>query len=215
MSHKKTEPISYAEYLADQISDPTLDYEKAVKNVSARADAISPVRGSTAEILGNAGLSESGYAAFLSEQAKNVKESGLADAAENYRNSRQTSLKSYSDYLKTVAEQNAVSFDSVVSAIKKKGTVEESAAYDYALGEGLSEADARLAAKTATEETLTALKKKILAVVQRDGMGREHAIAYAVGQGLPETYAEEIGDYADSWNRIYNKSDSIKEYYNK
>lgn len=214
MSQVKITPKTYREYLAEDLCDPALAYDDAVKNVSLRADGISPVKGA-AEALSDAGLLKSGYAAYLKKQADDALAKGYANAAKEYRNSRDTSFKSYGDYLKNVAEKNAVSYENVYNAIKKKGTVKESEAYEYALEEGLSDADARRAAKTATEETLTALKKKIIAVVQRDGMGREHAIAYAVGQGLPEEFAEEIGDYADSWNRIYKKSDSIKEFYNQ
>ncbi|GEM_PF-3892807 len=215
MSTKITKAKSFREYLANELSDPALTYEAAVRNVSTEADGKTPTYGKTAEALGSGGLLQGGYASYLSAQAEKNKEKGLAQAAKTYRSDLASSAKSYSEYLASVAKQNAAGFESVVTAIKKAGTLDEKTAYDYAKGTGLSDIDAERAAKTATEQTADALKKKIIAAVQRDGMSREHAVAYAIGQGLSEEAAAEIGDYADTWNRIYTKSDSIKEYYNQ
>lgn len=213
MSTKWNTPKSYSEYLTSIQKDPTLDYENTVKNVSLEADAASPTRGKSAEALASYGLTNSGYAAFLKNEAEAAKKSALSDAKSAYQTATAKTANAYRDYVEDFLDKNNTSFESVVSSIKRNGTVNEADAYTYALRAGLPENYAKIAANAATVYNINELKKSVIEAVQRDGMGREHAIAYAKGQGLSDELAEEIGDYADSWNRIYKKSDSIQEYY--
>ena len=178
--------------LSDDVRKLTLDYRKDNGDY-----------GILAEKLHGMGLSSSGYSNYLNEKAYSDMKSGIADAKKQFAQNEQENLVRYADY--TDAQKKK--FTGIVNSIENAGMIDFDSAYEYAVNSGLSENDAKMAAKTANDIVRKRLKDSIMKTVISKNLTKQQTLQYALSLGLNKDDAAELSYYADYINGYFNSSD--------
>ena len=173
--------------LGERLSGIEADYMKAL-----------PTYGRTAEQLGSAGLGGSGYSEYLKGLAYLDMQKQKKGAREDYEGALKDAYKSYADYLESSAKRQQSLLSDTVKAITSESILDFDAAYRFAVTRGLSESDAKAAAKTAVDEVSRAVKARVISTIVSEGLTREGAVSYALALGLSSEIAEELGVFAET-----------------
>ena len=135
-----------------------------------------------------------------------------ANAKETYAKNELSNRRGFSDYVESVEKRLSSDYKNTVSEIESLGITDENEAYELAISKGLSEEEAALVAKGASENARKKLRDKALLTILNKNYGEKQAFQYAVAVGLPEDVANELSMYADMINRDGNYSSDYLEY---
>lgn len=159
-------------------------------------------RGAGAERLFDKGLEDSGYARYLSEQAKKSFESEKqALAAENDAR-KEKNLSGYARYLTSHEESQKSLTRKVTESIGKGESLDLENAYRVALAAGLTEENARAAAEIGIGEAKKQATAQLLEMILEKRLQAYRVKQYALKMGFSEEEAETFGAYAKDINSV-------------
>jgi polyhydroxyalkanoate synthesis regulator phasin len=204
---KRESPESYADWLmkngvnaekilSDRTSIINSDYAKALSGYGKNAEALSGL-----------GLTASGYSDYLKGKAYSVMQSQKQKAISDYTESLRKNASEYSDYMTKITSETNEKIRKTVNDIVKKGFINYEDAYNYAVTVGLSEDDAKAAAKGGSDSARTELKREVMKAIKNSALNKNEAYNYALGVGLTKEEAAILASYADNMNKYFDLSD--------
>ena len=171
---------------------------------AARAFAANTLtHGTGAERLFDKGLEESGYARYLSDQAKkSFEEQKKALATENAAR-KEKDLSGYARYLTSHEESQKSLTRRVTESIGKGKSFDLENAYRVALASGLTEKNARIAAEVGIEAAKKRMTSHIIEAIIDKKLSQRRTVEYAKRLGFSDAEAESFGAYAEQINGVY------------
>ena len=194
----KNEKIGdYATYLS-RIGELSSEGAEALAATDTQTAKSIATYGSKAAQLSDMGLSESGYADYLTGVAYAERRQAREALAKSERQSYASALMAE----KEQAEKNRLS---ALAKIRSASIMDEDAAYRYALALGLEESEAREVAAQAVDSYVNS-QTRLASVLQyciEQGFYRQQALAYATALGYGESDANRIADMIDTYRSMY------------
>ena len=222
---------SVGDYAISKLSRP--DERSAADGKLFASLASGAEYGRSGERLSSLGLSDSGYARYLSEISKKQKaellkkktagydrtDSGYADYLSKYVN-RATNLyeKENASDEKRRAEvaREREKYEqlriTVSDRIIKDELINYDKAYALALSMGLDSTDASTVAKAASDEAHEKIRLEVLEMIILNDLSSEKALAYAMSRGLTEEDADILAEAAKEINEDLKYDDTSKTY---
>ena len=199
-----------AESYADWLSKNGVNAEKILSdrtNVinSDYAKAISGY-GKNAESLSRLGLTGSGYSDYMKGRAYSVMQSEKQKALSVYADNVKKNASGYSDYVSKITSETNEKIRKTVNDIVAKGFINYEDAYNYAVTIGLSEDDAKAAAKGGSDSARSELKYEVMKAIKNSALNKNEAYNYALGVGLTKEEAAILASYADNMNKYFDLS---------
>ena len=167
--------------LGERLSDIEADYMRSL-----------PTYGKNAEALGQTGLLSGGYSEYLKGLAYQDMQKQKTNARRDYEGALRDAYKSYGEYLDSKAKTQQSLINDTIDAITGESILDYDAAYRFAVTRGLSEVDAKAAAKSAVDEVTRAVKTRVISAIVAQGLTREGAVSYAIAMGLSPEVAKEL-----------------------
>ena len=162
--------------------------------------------GSTAENLSSRGLTNSGYASFLSDMAEKRFKSSVAKEQTKFITEKAKSYAGYENYLKEAENARKKSYDSAIIKLRASGLMNFEDAYSEALKLGLTESDAKSAAEKSTGELIEKARLKVVSAIVNKRLTSAQAEKYASSLGLNSDAAKELSEIA------YEINESVKNH---
>ena len=160
----------------------------------------APTQGLSAERLFGKGLSNSGYARFLGDEAarsfQNAKKSYIEDSA----SALEKNLSGYSRYLTSHEEGQASLRKQIIDRIGKGGSFNTETAYQIALSSGLTDENARVAASLGVAAAKEKATSRLLEMILEERLKDYRVMEYARTMGFNEEEVERFGAYAREIN---------------
>ena len=247
MAEKKTLEEFIKEYVDKKIEDGEIkgvgDY--AISKLSKPVDrgitegklfaslASGAEYGRGGERLSSLGLSDSGYARYISEISEKQKADLLKQKTVGYDGTN----SGYSDYLAkyvsratSLYEKEAASDEkkraevarerekyeklrtTVSDRIIKDELINYDKAYALALSMGLDSTDATAVAKEASEEAHEKIRLEVLEKIILNGLSSDKALTYAMSRGLTEDDADILAEAAKEINEDIERNELSKTY---
>ena len=198
--------LGYAEFVKQNAGEePTADYHEAMRKAARAYGEGGAGYGQTGEALAGAGLSGSGYAAYLDDENERTRKETEAAADRERREGELALERSYGEYLAKHARGQESRMTTAVRTLLSDNFADAEDAYRYALSIGLEdgraetvrEMSAAYGADGYRDASLSA-RIAMLNYISRSHMGYEEAYRYALALGAPEETAERIARYAES-----------------
>ena len=211
MAYQK--PKSYREFLEIYGNGRNTDstYKEARREAQATYDSQRSTYGAGAESLASAGLTGSGYAAYLDTKAKRSLESTSAKLALAQDNANRTQYASYQKYLDGIEKQKLSAKTQLYRSLVSIRMTNLDSALRLAGVYGLSKEEARESAQSAVEASIQTLKQEIMDKIRTERTSGERAAYYGETYGLPEEVIQELRAFAE---RLYGKSTEGLSYEN-
>ena len=208
---RENDPASFSSWIRKSgttvQNDLTPDKAASVKARSA------PTHGIHAERLFEKGLSTSGYANYLADEAersfKNAKQKYEQDTA----SALEKNLSGYARYLTSHEEGQASLRKQMIDRIGKGESFNTESAYQIALSAGLTDENARVAASlgvTAAKERATS---RLLEMILDMRLKDTRAMEYARSMGFNDEEIEKFGAYAREINATKNTSSFPDDFF--
>ena len=196
---KQNAPDSFSVWLRKQGAAAST----AGADSAARAFAANTLTHCTgAERLFDKGLEESGYARYLSDQAKkSFEEQKKALATENAAR-KEKDLSGYARYLTSHEESQKSLTRRVTESIGKGKSFDLENAYRVALAAGLTEENARAAAEIGIGAAKKQATAQLLEMILEKRLQANRVKKYALEIGFSEQEAETFGAYAKDINAV-------------
>ena len=214
MKRKSIRTESYKEWLEEQqkIAAEANQARAALASESARADV---GYGQTAESLGQASVTDSGYAARLSERLNEQRSAAASDIAEKTASEQAESERAYLDRVTAAREK-------VKSALVSRHATDYASAYRYAIYNGLEKQEAKKVANEAILEvqdtdytaTSSTTRMQVLNRIISYQLGYDAAYRYALACGLNRTDAEAVARAANDVNQARTHLLQYTDFYN-
>jgi hypothetical protein len=208
---KKNKKKSYAEWLTERGSTTASDYSEVLSLAHVNA-AGTPTYGAKAEELAAAGLSGSGYAAYLSKKGELEKGELYRGINERYNAEVAAEKEDYYAYSDDFDEDMERKRVSVIENIKRSKIVSFADAYALAVNKGLSEEEALAAAKSGTDAAVGIVKEDVIQKIFEEHLTYSEAHALAKSLGLEDEDAKKLGEFAkqysgygDSYGKSYSE----------
>ena len=206
---KRESPESYADWLmkngvnaekilSDRTSIINSDYAKALSGYGAGAESLSRL-----------GLTGSGYSDYIKGRAYSVMQGEKQKAISDYTENIRKNASGYSEYISKITSENNEKIRKTVNDIVKKGFINYDDAYNYAVTVGLSEEDAKAAAKGGSDSAREELKHEVMKAIKNSALTKNEAFNYALGVGLTNEEAAILADYADKMNQYFDLPDDV------
>jgi len=201
----------YRKWLKTNGIDSGAIYDESIKDITADYAKAKSEYGALGESLGNLGLTASGYSDYLNGKAYSEMQKRKAGARGRYIKNEAENRKGYGEYLSNLAKTEAAEYENTVNEIISSGIMDFDEAYELAIGKGLNEASAELAAKAAGDSVRKKVRENALKTIVSQNFGKTQAKEYALALGLSEAEADELADYANKINRDnYYSSDYLQ-----
>ena len=123
-----------------------------------------------------------------------------AGAKAAYSENERKNRKGYGEYIEKLEREARDIYENTVASITKAGIMDYEDAYAYAIGAGLTEENAALAAKSAGVAVRKQIWNNAVKTVIEKSYNEKQAREYALLLGLSEEEANELGKYADQIN---------------
>lgn len=209
---KSSSKESYADWLKSNGVNSEKIYSDSIRDITADYERAKSSYGAAAESLAELALSQSGYSDYLTANAYSAMQKRKAGAMNKYAENEAQNRSGYQSYLKEVSNAEEKAYKSVVSDLTSDGILDYEQAYNYAIGAGLSEENAILAAKTANDTVRKNLKQSAVKTIIAQGLNKKQAKEYALAIGLSEEDAEELSEYAGEINTYAYLDSGYLEY---
>lgn len=197
---KAGEKTSYADWLSLNGINSEGIYRDSLKDINGDYIRAKSEYGTLAERLGQLGLSSAGYSDYLSGKAYSEMQKRKAGAKAAYSENERKNRKGYGEYLEKQVKEAREIYENTVASITKAGIMNYEDAYAYAIGAGLTEENAALAAKSAGDAVRKQIWNTAVKTVIEKSYNEKQAREYALLLGLSEEEANELGKYADRIN---------------
>lgn len=207
----------YSDWLKEHGVDAEKIYSSKIASVEGNYLKTSPSYGKVAEKLSGIGLLNSGYYDYLNKKASGDYKKSRDAIETEYIKNRSENINGYADYVEKTLNESELSqknkIDSVISTLRAMGSINFEVAYDYALSQGLSEAEAENAATHAIERSRKSAKQQVATAIVNKRLTREQAKNYSLAMGLGQKDSEELSEFAYLINEHsgYKDSDSVLE----
>lgn len=209
---KSSSADSYADWLKANGVNAEKIYSDSIRDITADYERAKSEYGNKAESLAKLGLTASGYSDYLSANAYSAMQKRKAGARDKYAENEASNRSGYAKYLNEITEGESKAYKSIVSAITNEGILDYEEAYNYAVGAGLSEENAKLAAKTASDMVRRDVRERVIKTIIAQNFNKKQAKEYALALGLDENDAEELAKYASEINEYSYFGDDYLEY---
>ncbi len=195
LENRKTQDFS--EYLLRYGNDPRPAYEKTLAGAREAYLRARPSYGTVGDSLARSGLSSSGYAGFLAEEARDTLKKGTRAATAAYTDALKEEERSYRDFLDKEQKESETLRSTLERRLISMNMTDRDTAYAYLVSGGLSDTDAR-----ATAENVLRIvsEKKRDEVIERSlhyGYDGKLAYQFAITEGLTPEDAAEIAAFAE------------------
>ncbi len=212
-THLENGPMSYATYKAENGTDATMGYQRALQEAGISAALASSDYGTTAESLRQQGISSSGYRDYLTR----VGVDNLASIEEGLRrdmeDTERRNVQGYLSYLSTYGEEQQRIGRRVSETLISRGIINSDSAYNYAIQSGLSPEMAKQVVESSYGVIRQRLIDEIMTKTLMLELDAESAELYARHMGLSNSDAAYIGRTAEKLIDNYiNMSDSFREH---
>jgi hypothetical protein len=185
-------------------------YRDSLKDINGDYIRAKSEYGTLAERLGQLGLSSGGYSDYLNGKAYSEMQKRKAGAKSAYSENERKNRKGYGEYIEKLEKEARDTYENTVASITKAGIMNYDDAYAYAIGAGLTEENAVLAAKSAGDAVRKQVWNNAIKTVIEKSYNEKQAREYALLLGLSEEEANELGEYASKINsRGYYSSDYL------
>lgn len=199
---KKLGAKGYSEWLGKNTYSPSRTYSDAIAEARTSYALSLPGYAETSEKLSDAGLGKSGYSSYLASTAKSTYESAVKEAQRAAGKSAAESALSYEKYINQLSESREKLKNDLYNELVGDYVTDIDYAYERALSAGLTEAESREIAKSATSKTRTTLFRRAVSSIISKTLTKEQATEYASSIGLPEKDVEELGMIAHIINQM-------------
>ena len=190
---------SYAKWMAQNGYTPRQDYNEALTDASRTYDRSLAGYGVTAEALGQMGLTDSGYSAYIDQTAKDRLAQSTAKAQTEYADTMAKAERGYAAYLRSQGSR----IKSAISALNREGIQDYDTAYAYATAAGLDKGSATTLAtyvanmtNRAVSQTAIRQRMSMLTQMVRLNLPKDVAYQYALSCGVTEDVAKELAEAA-------------------
>lgn len=191
----------------------------ALKAADRQYAASQPGYGKSGDALAEAGLLDSGYAAYLAGIAYAARQSSRAQAQ---RDMRREAASGYASYVNQKESERQSALTQVTNKLLQNGITDKNAAYTLALQYGLGRTDARRTAENIGNITgvgSAQLRRTVLDNIISLGMRAEYGKQYAMVCGLSEEEAERVAQVAEASylakNLGYSSYANMADYYDR
>lgn len=174
----------------------------------------APTHGVHAERLFEKGLSSSGYASFLADEAERAFKSAKQKYEQDSASALEKNLSGYARYLTSHEEGQASLRKQMIDRIGSGESFDTETAYQIALSSGLTDENARVAASlgvTAAKEKATS---RLLEMILDQRLKENRVMEYARSMGFTEEEVEKFGAYAKQINSSKNASSFPDNFFN-
>ena len=209
---KSSSKESYSDWLISNGINSEKIYSDSIRDITGDYERAKSGYGSLGESLAELGLTASGYSDYLAANAYSTMQKRKMGAKNKYAENEAENRSGYSNYLREISDAASKAYKSVVTAISNEGIMDYEKAYNYAVGAGLSEDDAKLAAKTASDIVRKSIRQSIIKAIVSKGFNKKQAKDYSLALGLSEAEAEELGKYAAEINEYEHFDSEYLEY---
>ena len=209
---KSSSVNSYADWLKANGVNAEKIYSDSIRDITADYERAKSEYGNKAESLAKLGLTASGYSDYLSANAYSTMQKRKAGARDKFAENEAKNRSGYTSYLNEIIDKEGKAYKSIVSAITSQGIMNYEEAYNYAVGAGLSEENAKLAAKTASDMVRRDVREKVIKTIIAQNFNKKQAKEYALALGLDESDADELASYAGEINEYVHFDDDYLEY---
>lgn len=168
--------------------------------------------GKRAERLAARGLTDSGYAAYISNREKRQSETRINDAKAGALITEANNEAAYKDYLTELGNKAKKIRDSIIKKLSDSMITDYDRVYDLASRLGLSDSDADTVARLTTETAIKKLSDRAITDVVNKRLSKEQARKYAENLGLPEEEVEKIANYAEFMNQKIDYNETQGNY---
>jgi hypothetical protein len=162
----------------------------------------APTQGLAAEGLFGKGLSNSGYARFLGDEAKRSFQNAKKLYAEDSASALEKNLSGYARYLTSHEEGQASLRKQMIDRIGKGGSFNTETAYQIALSSGLTDENAKVAASLGVAAAKEKATSRLLEMILAERLKDYRAMEYAREMGFNEEEIEKFGAYAREINDV-------------
>lgn len=188
-------------------------YSDAIGSLYANSKKNLSAFGANSHKIGNKGLQNSGYAAYIDSLAKNAFKSGANSIGDTFAKNEANARSSYASYLESYADKQSTVKRNVMTHLIKNDVADLTTAIACGMSAGLSREDAEAVGRSVYEVTKQSLFNKILEKSVTLGLDKDGAKTLAMKMGISEsdadTFAEEVEDMLKYYRSI---SDDYLEY---
>lgn len=160
----------------------------------------APTQGLAAEGLFDKGLSGSGYARFLGEEAARSFQNAKKAYAEDSASALEKNLSGYARYLTSHEEGQASLRKQMIDRIGKGESFNTETAYQIALSAGLTDENAKVAASLGVAAAKEKATSRLLEMILEERLKDYRVMEYARSMGFNEEEVERFGAYAREIN---------------
>lgn len=197
---------SYADFISESYgTEPRLAHERALSDAAREYSESAVGYGRRGEALADAGLMDSGYAAYLEQERERAFDEAKLEANRELRAWESLAKQGYAKYLEEYRKTQESRMSSAVRILLSDNFGSGEQAYRYGLSIGLEDERAQMlrdmseayGADQFRDSTLSA-RINMLNNITGKHMSYEQAYRYALALGAPEETAERIARYAES-----------------
>ena len=192
------EKKKYAEWLKENGKDSGTSYAAALTAARTKLQQSLPTYGAVAERVNSIGLSKAGYSEYLKSAAENAYKRSVKEATDKRDAIDTENEAAYRSYSEAYDKDQAEKLRRVISTLAATDKLDYGAMLKLGVESGLSEKNAKAAAKAGYESVLSKLRRIALSTVEENGHDFEDAYNYGISLGLPEDEALYLAAYAES-----------------
>ncbi len=200
---KSNSKDSYEAWLRSNGINAEKIYTDSIKEIEADYKTKLASYGSEAEAVAKLGLSGSGYSDYINGKAYSEMQREKSKARSIYSENSVKNERGYQNYINAYNKEQLEKFDDVVKTINRNDIIDYETAYKYAVSQGLSDDDAKAAAKIASDTAKKALKDYVMKIIVNNGLSETEAKEFAIGLGLSEEEAANLGAHAKEISNYY------------
>ena len=160
----------------------------------------APTHGRAAEGLFGKGLSNSGYARFLADEAERSFQNAKKVYAEDSASTLEKNLSGYAKYLTSHEEGQASLRKQMIERIGRGESFDTEGAYQIAIAAGLTEENARAAATLGVAAAKERATSRLLEMILEQRLQAARVTEYARSMGFNDEEVERFAAYAKQIN---------------
>ena len=186
----------YQAYIAAESRKIDDTYSSAIEKLYSDSARAKAGYGTTAEMLGDMGLTNSGYAKYVDSRINESLKSGISDVLSQKSTAKSSLGSSYEDYVKDYVNDRNKLTVSITDKLISNKILNYDSAYFYAVTAGLSDNEAKIAAENAYNALRQGVISSIITELTNMHLTADMATTLAKSYGLNGADVERVRNYA-------------------
>ena len=230
----ETKEPGYASWIEKNGLNKAAEFGEGIAKAKMNYERFVSPFANTAEKNAENGISDSGYAAYLSDTAKGIRDNTLINQiqrhvgsnakaitefteekeaeAEKIKKENEAALKKEAELLEKQEKAKKSIYDTAKRGLEAAGIIDYDEAYKLALEMGVDKDGAKKLATTTTKIARAAAIDRVVRAIVNRTLTKSQTKEYALGLGLSEEDAEELSEIAYRTNESVMDMTAAKDY---